>query len=1002
MLSDLTCAIMSSEKVSKISKYRWKGKLCTEKQYKARLRQVEGGKMNSKSSISDRAKYEVEGRRIIEYEVMRKHMHCVFCKQLLSLDDVENEHRNGLGSIFLIRCRECLGINKIPTGKSHDNYQKQPVFDVNTKLAMGTLHAGLGFSSTTSLFQTMNIPTMSSRTFKKLEREVGPVVEIIAKESCKKAVALERALTIKNLENLQEKLPEDLRRSDFLVPQKEETCFHLPTISAECDAAIELMEVNPSSTSDKSETFILNEIKIPEHSEIIISSSDSDKTCALNSLPSSSLITATTKSNFEIMELTTSTTHHLEESVIREENGLEETNPLPIPVFNPASITSDTLLRLFVCFDMGWSKRGNGLQYDSLNGYATMIGASSGLVIDYITTSRKCRKCELGYAKNSHDCRLNFHGTAKAMEAHAAAQLAAKSEILKSSNSEIGVFISDNDSSSICAVRNATDHTVVKQSDRNHVSKGVKNLLYKTANNKDINGLTGDAINYLHRCYTYSVAQNEGNTKNMAAAIRNIPYHAFDIHENCGNWCGYLKDPENYKHSVLFHKDFKNEVLFKKICETFNKLAQNAEKFSCAASTQANESLNSMMSRKAPKAICYSTSESADYRFACTVSQKNCRQQYVQDVFTKMKLSPGSYLSKHIERSKKSFQLRSIKAKQPSFKARRQLLKKKRNQLRNAKERTEGDTYQSHIDLLTTSCVEVKPNSNLSQTFTSNLLQLSLDINFSHESLAIVFFDLETSGFQLDCDVLQIAVKCGNASFQKYITPTQVIPSRASNVHGLTNEGCNLYLHGNKVSSQPLRVVLHELLTFLTDLGKPCVLIAHNCFSFDGPRLVNIINKVSLQEEFIKVVDSFGDTMKLFRNKYPGADCSLLSLAGKNFSLSTRKAHDAIYDVILLQNIVSHDLNVDEILINKKNFQASVKFHENFQSLEPLQYCISKFIRTRMANATISYANLVDSYCVSKQTTIELLKKEGRDGKKVIRTKNNLIDILSHLKQALQ
>ena len=32
------------------------------------------------------------------------------------------------------------------------------------------------------------------------------------------------------------------------------------------------------------------------------------------------------------------------------------------------------LNRLFISHDMGWSKRGSGHQYDSLKGYATMIG----------------------------------------------------------------------------------------------------------------------------------------------------------------------------------------------------------------------------------------------------------------------------------------------------------------------------------------------------------------------------------------------------------------------------------------------------------------------------------------------------------------------------------------------------------------------------------------------------------------------------------------------------
>lgn len=79
---------------------------------------------------------------------------------------------------------------------------------------------------------------------------------------------------------------------------------------------------------------------------------------------------------------------------------------------------------------MRWSKRGNGRSYDSLNGYAAIIGFLSGKVLDYSTRNRKCKKCD--YQNTSeHDCRLNHHGLAKSMESETAAQLVNFSSILK-------------------------------------------------------------------------------------------------------------------------------------------------------------------------------------------------------------------------------------------------------------------------------------------------------------------------------------------------------------------------------------------------------------------------------------------------------------------------------------------------------------------------------------------------------------------------------------------
>lgn len=52
----------------------------------------------------------------------------------------------------------------------------------------------------------MNIPSMTARTFKKHEREIGPVVESIAKDSCAEACEEERRLTLANLNEIKKRL----------------------------------------------------------------------------------------------------------------------------------------------------------------------------------------------------------------------------------------------------------------------------------------------------------------------------------------------------------------------------------------------------------------------------------------------------------------------------------------------------------------------------------------------------------------------------------------------------------------------------------------------------------------------------------------------------------------------------------------------------------------------------------------------------------------------------
>ena len=153
-------------------------------------------------------------------------------------------------------------------------------------------------------------------------------------------------------------------------------------------------------------------------------------------------------------------------------------------------------------------------------------------------------------------------------------------------------------------------------------------------------------------------------------------------------------------------------------------------------------------------------------------------------------------------------------------------------------------------------------------------------------------------------DVLQIAMKYNNTVFNKYINPTKCINSKASTVHGLTKENNDLYLRGVKVVSSPVRIALNELLTFLQNIGKPCVLVAHNC-NFDATRLCLKIKEAYLAEEFRKLTVSFTDSLSLFRKRFPARNAKgahkLGTLAEQLMSLCTKGAHDVIYDVIFLE-----------------------------------------------------------------------------------------------------
>lgn len=203
------------------------------------------------------------------------------------------------------------------------------------------------------------------------------------------------------------------------------------------------------------------------------------------------------------------------------------------------------------------------------------------------------------------------------MEAQGAVDLVTDVK-LKNNNVQVGMMIADNDSSSPAAVKNAVKiHEILKQSDLNYTTKGLSKQLYEVKKSKVANPddeMSNDFINHLKKCFTSAVKQNRGNLENMQKAIKNIPDHAFDKHENCGSWCRSGK--ENYQRSY----DVYNPTLYEKLKDLFNELKENAYSFIMAGSSQANESLNNTMCSKNPKRLCLSKSGSSDRRYACTIS----------------------------------------------------------------------------------------------------------------------------------------------------------------------------------------------------------------------------------------------------------------------------------------------------------------------------------------------------------------------------------------------
>ncbi|KAK0076364.1 hypothetical protein PV325_005506 [Microctonus aethiopoides] len=581
---------------------------------------------------------------------------------------------------------------------------------------------------------------------------------------------------------------------------------------------------------------------------------------------------------------------------------------------------------------MGWFTRGTGRTYDILSGTAASMGYFTKKVIAYVTLNRKCAKCDQSHLPNDHDCRMNFVGSAKAMEPHAAVLLTKDHRNLVECNIEVGIFIADNDSSSICAVRAANDHEILKQSDKNHTSKGVVSELYKIR-----------------------------HEVNMSQAIRNIPYHAFNHHNNCGNWCSYKSDPDNYQHA--------------NIGDGFND-----ENY--GASSHPNENLNAMIVSKAPKTRLYSKSASGDGRVACAISKKNIGEKYATDLTQSLTILSGNYSKKFCSKVDCFRQNRYANSVTRAAKLKRIALKKSKTALKNKNETKEGIIYESNIGL-------------------RHSLHESLIITKVHNrkgSISILF-DLETGGFCKSCDILQIAAKYEQYEFSVYIKPTQTISEEASKVHGLLMMHDRLVHHGKPILTVTLSEALVGLYEFLSLFQQRCIVTAHNC-KFDYPRLMCALDKCFLKEHFRAIILGYSNSLPMIKKKTgktKKGENKLENIA-RELEINQDKAHDALYDVIMLDKVLKKlNITTNDLLGSFLSWDDAcnkIKFSENLpnalKKLQLLKDCVPTGMRKKMAAANVSYETLENAYKTSKYTNI--VQVLGKDENGVVKvTKADLV-----------
>ena len=216
----------------------------------------------------------------------------------------------------------------------------------------------------------------------------------------------------------------------------------------------------------------------------------------------------------------------------------------------------------------------------------------------------------------------------------------------------------------------------------------------------------------------------------------------------------------------------------------------------------------------------------------------------------------------------------------------------KRSQLKYKNENLGGITYRGHIALLE------NPKS------ADCVVEVKEFYSFDTVDPVIVFYDFETGGFNMNRhDILQICFKFAKKIFSFCITSIKCIDPRASQINHLTKVRKKLFKNGIEVPPLSKQNVMTKLVDVLKSVGSKCLFVAHND-KFDAPRFVHAIKESGLEEQLNSWIDGFSDYQVIFWKGFADLSSHKLEfLATAKLSISCEEAHDAKFDVVVLEKL---------------------------------------------------------------------------------------------------
>ena len=324
---------------------------------------------------------------------------------------------------------------------------------------------------------------------------------------------------------------------------------------------------------------------------------------------------------------------------------------------------------LDVSYDGTWKKRG----FQSPFGVGFMIDTLTGLVIDYAVLSKYCFLCEqvgkqlageeLEMWKQLHvdQCAINHTGSSGSMETEAAKLMWARSVELM--DAKYTSLLGDGDAAVLSALNvlqpYGADVAIVKQECINHISKrmyrGLAAALKAPAVGGSLGGkckLTQVRMKKMSTYYRNAIVKHAPDVAAIRKAIWAIYYHSVSTideprHEHCDvDWCWWMQamaagvDPEQYWQETRHDRPLPLPAA-ERLMPVFERLShpELLERCSLLGTSNANESLHSVVWRRAPKTV-FTTRSTVEIAVALGVVQFNCGGRVLVDAANSV--VPGS------------------------------------------------------------------------------------------------------------------------------------------------------------------------------------------------------------------------------------------------------------------------------------------------------------------------------------------------------------------------